>query len=180
MKLLVIADIDDTHWRGGFGQADVLVSCGDVCDQLILQAAAAYGCRQIFAVKGNHDLPNPFPAPIVDLHLHAEEYKGSRFGGFNGSWKYKPRGLYIYEQDEAIGLLKDFQGVDVFVSHNSPRGLHDKQDGIHTGFDALGDYIRRKKPKVLIHGHQHVNAETEVNSTRVIGVYGQRVIEVSL
>ena len=178
MKLLVIADIDEITWRGGGGQADVLVSCGDVCDQLILQAAVAYGCRQIFAVKGNHDLPSPFPAPIIDLHLHVEEYMGVRFGGFNGSWKYKPRGLYIYEQDEATGLLKDFSGVDVFVSHNSPRGIHDKQDKIHTGFDALGDYIRKQKPKVLIHGHQHVNAETDIGGTKVIGVYGQRVIEI--
>ena len=65
MRVLVIADIDDLKWRGGVGQADVLVSCGDVCDQLILQAAAAYGGRQIFAVKGNHDLPGPFPAPVA-------------------------------------------------------------------------------------------------------------------
>ena len=178
MRVLVIADIDDLKWRGGVGQADVLVSCGDICDQLILQAAAAYDCRQIFAVKGNHDLPSPFPAPIVDLHLHAEEHKGVRFGGFNGSWKYKPRGLYIYEQDDAAVLLKEFPGVDVFVSHNSPRGIHDKQDKIHTGFEALGDYIRRQEPKVLIHGHQHVNAETEVGGTRVIGVYGHRAIDV--
>lgn len=178
MKLLVIADIDEITWRGGGGQADVLVSCGDVCDQLILQAAVAYGCRQIFAVKGNHDLPSPFPAPIVDLHLHTEKYKGVRFGGLNGSWKYKPKGLYIYEQDEAADLLKDFQSVDVFVAHNSPRDIHDKQDTIHTGFVALGDYIRRQKPKVLIHGHQHVNAETEIGGTRVIGVYGHKVIEI--
>ena len=45
-----MADIDDLKWRGGVGQADVLVSCSDVCDKLILQAAAAYGCRQIFTV----------------------------------------------------------------------------------------------------------------------------------
>ena len=178
MRLLVIADIDDIHWRGGTGQADVLVSCGDVCDQLIIQAAEAYGCRRIFAIKGNHDLISPFPEPIADLHLRTEVWGGNRFGGFNGSWKYKPRGHFLYEQDEATELLGGFSGVDIFVSHNSPRGIHDKDDQIHTGFDALVEYIHRHKPKVLVHGHQHVDSETELAGTRVIGVYGHRVLEV--
>ena len=179
MRLLVLADVDDIHWRGGTGQADILVSCGDVCDQLIIQAAAAYGCRHIFAVKGNHDLISPFPTPITDLHLRTKVWGGIRFGGFNGSWKYKPKGPFLYEQDEATELLGSIPGVDIFVSHNSPRGVHDKDDGIHTGFDALVEYIRRHKPKVLVHGHQHTDSVTVVDSTKVIGVYGHKVIEVS-
>ena len=178
MRLLLIADIDDLKWRGGSGKADLLISCGDVSDPVILGAAEAYQCTRIQAVKGNHDFPSPFPNPIVDLHLSVIEHIGISFGGFNGSWKYKPRGHFLYEQDEAVTLLKDFPHVDVFVSHNSPRGIHDKEDEIHTGFDALTEYIRRQKPKVLIHGHQHVNSETEVGGTRVIGVYGHRVIEI--
>ena len=178
MRLLVIADIDDLRWKGGSGQADVLVSCGDVSDPVILQAGEAYQCKRILAVKGNHDSPSPFSKPIVDLHLSVEKYNGVRFGGFNGSWKYKPRGHFLYEQDESSNLLKDFPAVDVFVSHNSPRGIHDIEDEVHIGFEALSAYISRQKPKVLIHGHQHVNSETEVAGTRVIGVYGHRVIEV--
>lgn len=178
MRLLVIADIDDLKWRGGSGKADVLVSCGDVCDQLILQASAAYKCPRVFAVKGNHDFPAPFPKPIIDLHLSVEEHSQISLGGFNGSWKYKPRGHFLYEQDEATDLLKDFPHVDVFVSHNSPRGIHDKDDDIHTGFDALTEYIRRQKPKVLIHGYQHVGSETEVDGARVIGVYGHKVVDI--
>ena len=178
MRLLVLADVDDIHWRGGTGQADILVSCGDVCDQLIIQAAEAYGCRRIFAVKGNHDLISPFPEPIADLHLRMEVWDGVRFGGFNGSWKYKPKGPFLYEQDEATELIASSPGVDFFVSHNSPRGIHDQDDEIHTGFEALVEYIRRHKPKVLIHGHQHLDSETELAGTRVIGVYGHRVLEV--
>ena len=178
MRLLVIADIDDLRWKGGSGQADLLIACGDVSDPVILEVAEAYHCNRIFAVKGNHDFPGPFPSPIVNLHLSASEHLGISFGGFNGSWKYKPRGHFLYEQDEATDLLKAFPHVDVFVSHNSPRGIHDKEDEIHTGFDAFSEYIRMQKPKVLIHGHQHVNIETEVYGTRVIGVYGHRVIEI--
>ena len=178
MKLLVIADSDNLHWKGDSGQADLLISCGDVSDPVILEAADAYQCKRILAVKGNHDFPGPFPESIIDLHLSVSEHQGINFGGFNGSWKYKPRGHFLYEQDEASALLKDFPHVDVFVSHNSPRGIHDKEDEVHTGFEALSAYIRMQKPRVLIHGHQHINAEKEVGRTRVIGVYGHRVIEV--
>ena len=178
MRLLVIADIDDLRWKGGPGQADLLIACVDVSDPVILEVAEAYHCNRIFAVKGNHDFPASFPHPIVDLHLHVESYGEIAFGGFNGSWKYKPRGHYLYEQAEAMDLLKGFPPVDIFVSHNSPRGIHDKEDDIHTGFDVLRTYIQSAKPRLLIHGHQHLDAETLSAETKVLGVYGHRLIEV--
>ena len=177
MKILAIADIDDFHWNYGPGQADVLLSCGDVSDQVILEAANAYNCRVIFAVKGNHDTPIPFDKPIVDLHLQSHEYAGLRFGGLNGSWKYKPRGHYLYEQGEVESFLSAFPPVDIFLSHNSPRGIHDKEDGVHYGFDGLNTYLAKAKPKLLIHGHQHAEKETVVAETRVLGVYGYKIIE---
>lgn len=72
MTLRLIADIDDFNWSHGSGQADVLVACGDVCDQA-----------------------------------------------------------------EVSDMLAGFPPVDVFIAHNSPRGVHDRDDEIHTGFDAL-------------------------------------------
>ena len=178
MRLLVIADIDDLHWTHGAGQADVLLSCGDVADQVILEAAEANECRTIFAVKGNHDNDVPFATPIIDLHRQTVEHGGLSFGGMNGAWKYKPRGHFLYEQWEANEILSGFGAVDVFLSHNSPRGIHDKNDQIHHGFDGLLPYIRRAKPKLLIHGHQHVDRETCADGTRVVGVYGCKTIEV--
>ena len=81
MKILAIADIDDFHWKHGYGKADVLLSCGDVLDEVILEAAKAYACETIFAVKGNHDISLPFAQPIADLHLRTREHGGLRFGG---------------------------------------------------------------------------------------------------
>ena len=49
---------------------------------------------------------------------------------------------------------------------------------VHQGFAALADYIRRHSPKLLIHGHQHVNRESVVGATRVVGVFRSGVIEV--
>jgi Icc-related predicted phosphoesterase len=154
-----------------------MLALGDVSDSLILEAAEAYGAPPVFGVRGNHDVVTAFPEGITDLHLRTVEFGGLKFGGFNGSWKYKPRGHYLYQQDEATALLKDFPRVDVFVSHNSPRHIHDKEDETHFGFEALAAYVAEKRPRLFFHGHQHINQETMVGVTQVIGVYGHRIFE---
>lgn len=178
MKILVLADIDDLHFHGEGGQADVLLACGDVYDQVILEAAEAYGCGFVGAVRGNHDPASEFTPPITDLHLRVVEFGGLRFGGLNGSWRYKPRGHFLYSQEEVRGYLDDFPAVDVFVSHNSPRLVHDRDDDVHYGFEGLRSYIERAKPRAVIHGHQHVNEETMIGDARVIGVFGNQLVEV--
>jgi len=81
MKILVISDIDDFHWEHGNGQADVVASCGDISDRVILEAAESHRCKIILAVKGNHDPNNPFFEPIIDMHLQVKRINGLRFGG---------------------------------------------------------------------------------------------------
>jgi Icc-related predicted phosphoesterase len=178
MRILVISDIDDFDWEHGTGRADVLISCGDVSDQVILEAAESYGCTTILAVKGNHDPNTPFQPPITDMHLQTKEIDGLRFGGLSGSWKYKPRGHFLFEQWEVDKYLSNFPKVDIFLAHNSPRGIHDQEDEVHYGFDGLKTYVLERKPGILIHGHQHVNWESKLGETRIIGVYGYKVIEV--
>lgn len=178
MKLLVIADIETLRWTHGSGRADVLVSCGDVSDQVILEAAQAYSCPLLLAVKGNHDPDAPFPPPIIDLHLRIERCSGAVFGGLNGSWRYKPRGAFLYDQEEIDTFLASFPPVHVFVSHNSPRGVHDREDDVHCGFDGLTAYVERTRPKYLFHGHQHLSRRTLMNETQVVGVYGHGLFDV--
>ena len=176
MKLAVIAD-DDTCPIPTGDSVDALVSCGDVIDDYIFYSARKLNAPPILAVKGNHDSSAEFPEEIVDLHLNVHEFRGIRFGGFNGSWKYKPRGNYIYEQDEVERFLRGFPTVDVFVAHNSPWGVHDRDDDIHYGFKAFNEYIEKQQPSLFLHGHQHVNSETTIGNTRVVGVFGFRTIE---
>lgn len=178
MKLLVLSDYDSFRYSLGKELADVLISCGDIADQVILEAAEAVQCSRIFAVKGNHDSKDPFQVLILDLHLTTYTFDGIRFGGFNGSWRYKPKGNYLYEQSEVERLLGDFPPVDVFVAHNSPRHIHDRDDGVHFGFEAFVDYIHRVHPRFFLHGHQHMNQETRIGGTRVIGVCGQKRLKI--
>jgi Icc-related predicted phosphoesterase len=177
MKLLVLADDDTVRHRIDRERPDVVLSCGDLDDASILQVADTVQCSRILAVRGNHDSGALFTSPIVDLHLTTHTLDGVRFGGFQGSWRYKPRGHYLYEQSEVEQLLASFPTVDVFVAHNSPRHIHDRDDDVHFGFDAFNHYIRRCQPHVFLHGHQHVDRETRLGDTRVIGVYGYRRLD---
>ena len=90
MKLLVLADDDSVRHNIQTERADLVVSCGDIYESIILQVAQSIQCPRILAVKGNHDSGEPFPPPIVDLHLTIHTVDGVRFGGFQGSWRYKP------------------------------------------------------------------------------------------
>lgn len=175
MRTLVVADEEKIDFDREL-RADLLISCGDLSDAFIMRVAEMTLCRHIFAVKGNHDSSAPFHSPIKDLHLAVHEFKGLRFGGFNGGWRYKLRGHFLYEQDEVEKALASFPPVDIFVAHNSPHLIHQWDDNVHVGFKAFNTYIERARPQVFIHGHQHVNAETLSAATRVIGVYGQRWI----
>jgi Icc-related predicted phosphoesterase len=174
--ILVIADDESLLGKLPEAPADVLISCGDLPDELILQAAKRAGCKEILAVKGNHDSSFAFPKPILDLHLQTRQVGDLIFGGFAGAWKYKPKGNYLFEQSEVDASLAKFPRVDVFVTHNSPRSIHDREDEIHTGFTAFISYIARAQPRILLHGHQHKNVESKVVGSRIIGTYGHRFL----
>ncbi len=180
MTILVISDDEDVASTVPDCRCDVLVSCGDLYDQTILKVAEKVGCSRILAVKGNHDYDTPFDPRITDLHLKTVEIDGLTFGGFGGSWKYKPKGAFLFEQDEVSAALSAFPRVDIFVAHNAPRGIHDKDDGVHVGFDAFATYIRDRQPKVFLHGHQHSEQMSMSGGTKVIGVYGHQTLVLDL
>lgn len=178
MRVLIVADDQSAVRQLSSESADLLLSCGDLLDPAILEAKSISRAVEVLAVKGNHDPDEPFREPIIDLHLRTFEFGGLLFGGFRGAWRYKPRGCFLYDQDEVETFLAAFPPVDVFVAHNSPRGIHDRDDEVHVGFDAFRSYILRARPMMFIHGHAHVNAQSILEGTTVLGVYGAKRIEI--
>lgn len=61
-----------------------------------------------------------------------------------------------------------------------PRELRFVRDCIANGRDFVVDNtcVLRAKPKLLSHGHQHVNRETLIGETRIVDVYGHGLIQV--
>jgi predicted phosphodiesterase len=176
MTILVIADDDTDLCSMDCGPVDVLISCGDLHDNAILRAVDHYRPRQTLAVRGNHDVDALFPKGVTNLHLSTFTFEGLRFGGFEGCWKYKQRGHHLYEQAEVSKLMSYFPKVDIFVAHNSPAGIHERDTEVHQGFRGFTDYLDRTKPTAFIHGHQHSDLVTFREETTILGVYGERLI----
>jgi len=177
MKTILISDDDLLVGKLEIEDCDLLICLGDLWDQTLARAATLYKPKHALGLRGNHDRPGPFPPPFQDLHLNVVELEGISFGGFCGSWKYKPVGHHLYEQEEVSMMLEGFPSVDVFVAHNSPRGVHEQDDDVHQGFVAFGDYIERVQPRYFLHGHQHVDRVTTIGTTKVVGVYGEMVLK---
>ena len=180
IKAIIISDDITQVGNLDSRQIDVLISLGDLMDYTLIRASEVYQPAWILAVRGNHDDPQPFPDPIKDLHIQVTEIKGKLFGGFSGSWKYKDQGSYLFEQGEVSRLLENFPTVDVFIAHNSPRGIHEMDDDVHQGFDGFLEYIERVQPRYFFHGHQHVNQVTMMGETKVVGVYGEIGLDLKL
>ena len=82
MTILIIADDEGVLDTVPEKKCDVLVSCGDLPDEVILKVAQRVRCSRILAVKGNHDSSGAFDERITDLHLqlflHGHQHKNQR------------------------------------------------------------------------------------------------------
>jgi len=177
MQALIIADDDEVLELLSPCDVDLLISLGDLSDATILAVAEKTNAKRIYAVKGNHDGVESFSPPIVDLHRVVKISGGIAFGGFCGCWKYNPVGLHLFEQKDVSLLISHMPGVDVFIAHNSPRGVHECDKKAHIGFDSFREYIEKYQPRLFLHGHQHLNSTTKIGKTEVVGVFGFKFIK---
>lgn len=71
---------------------------------------------------------------------------------------------------------------DVFLTHASPRHIHDKEDPCHKGFECFNWFIKKFKPSLFIHGHIHLydlhtKRITVTEKTTVINAYSHLVVD---
>ncbi len=117
---------------------------------------------------------------IINLHLKTFEFKWIKFWWFEWSIKYKKSDyLKMYTQDEVNNLMKDFEPVNVLITHNSPFWIHDEDDSAHIWFKAINKYIEEKRPNYLFHWHTHLQEKITVkNNTRINFIYWSEVREI--
>lgn len=113
--------------------------------------------------------------------------------GVSGSLKYN-NGLCQYTEGQMkrklIALipqlirnkLKYGRYLDILLTHASPRHIHDHEDPCHKGFDCFNWFIKKFKPRYLIHGHIHLydmreTRITKVEDTTVLNAYAHWVID---
>ncbi len=205
MKILAVTDaVADSIYNPNLGErfhgVDLVVSCGDL-PYSYLEFIASTLNVPCFYVHGNHDCDEQTscgivltaPGGWVNLDRRTVREQGAIMGGLQGSIRYRPGPPYQYSDVEmrarawsmAPGLVLNRvlygRYLDILITHAPPFGIHDGLDRAHRGFKALLWFIARFRPRLMLHGHQHIYGREERRAqflgTEIINVYPYRVIE---
>lgn len=184
-------------------EIETVISCGDLPYDYI-EYVINHLNRPAFFVHGNHDRDlvhangriTTKPNGGVDLHRRAYSYNGILIAGVEGCIRYSP-GPYQYTQTEMwmnvmalvpnmlLNRRKYGRALDIFVSHASPWGIHDKPDWTHQGVKAFRWLLKMFEPAYHFHGHVHLygteqKQESLFEKTCVINAYSYRKINLDL
>ena len=210
LKILAVSDqaVDALHSpnvKKRFEDADLIISCGDLPYGYLDYLVTVLG-KPLYFVHGNHDRDYEYtengrrylaPLGATSLDMHVVKGPGGLIlAGLEGSIRYDPDSSHQYTQEQmdrratqlATKLVshrvRHGRYLDILVTHSPPFGVGDGPDPAHVGFRAFNTLIRRFKPRLLLHGHQHryygpygTPPSTQVDSTRVINVYPFQLIE---
>lgn len=140
---------------------DVLCFLGDMDNWAIQYLKEKFPEADRWGLRGNHDYRYlEEDKSIIDLHLNRIEKENLSFVGFEGSHRYKQTDGALYEQNESFAIVQEKYKADVLLSHNALRGIHDKEDIAHVGFEGLKKYVDTFHPKYVFHGHEHKTRTT--------------------
>jgi len=197
---VIVQSIYSPQIRDRFNNIKFIISCGDL-PYNYLEYIVSMLDAPLFFVRGNHDQEVEFgthsrhtsPAGGVDLHGKVLNYQNLLMAGIEGSIRYR-LGPFMYTQTEMwlnvlnlvpyllYNRLRYGRYLDIFVTHASPWGIHDKQDFAHQGVKAFLWFIRVFQPLYYFHGHIHVYNPEEptvsvLGKTRIINTYGYQEME---
>lgn len=113
--------------------------------------------------------------------------------GVSGSSKYN-NGACQYSEGEMKHKLKKLSFsllmnkirygsyLDIFLTHASPRHIHDHEDPCHIGFECYNWFLQKYKPALMVHGHIHLYDLREERAgkyyeTKIINAYAHYIIE---
>jgi Icc-related predicted phosphoesterase len=179
MKILHYSDRVSQEFSALYESCDVLVTTGDLTFFDLNPIESKINKKPAFGVYGNHDSGQYMEElGIINLHNQVYDYDGLKWGGFQGSIKYKDSGI-MYTEEDAKNFADNFPYVDVLLLHAGPKDmLDDNSDFIHTGSEHIRRYVLEKKPKYVFVGHQYSDDELTVDRTKIFRTYGARTIEI--
>lgn len=186
--------------RERMGHVAFVVSCGDLPTSYLEFIADALN-RPVYFVPGNHQrrCSNGAackPTGAVDLSgkVVTDPATGLILAGFPGCLRYEDDqpaqfteweiGLMAAKMAPRLQLnrLRHGRALDLLVTHAPPRGINDRPDPAHHGFETLRGFLERWRPPYHLHGHVHLYDRTQpyhqqFGDTDVINVFPYRLLE---
>ena len=201
MKILAISDAVEPVLYGGnlasyAAGVEAVVSCGDLPFEY-LEYVVTFSGAPLYYVRGNHDPEGPkAPEGCIPIDGRVVDIGRVVLAGLSGSPWYSGGPNQFAERAMrhraralsariSLGRMRGRKPPDAFVTHSPPLGLGDREDVAHAGFETFVGLIDRHEPPLWLHGHVHLygpeareGRETRRGKTRVVNVYGHRVLEV--
>lgn len=165
-----------------------------------------FGNHNLESYRRFHKSPALTPGTIGFSAEHQHRYgatyidkkvikrKGLLIAGLGGTLRYNDGENQYTEFEMTVRMLmlvpkllwnRLIRGrfLDILVSHIPPSGIHDREDRAHRGFTGFLWFMRRFRPRYLLHGHIHLYDLNERRVTRyfetdVINVYDHYLLEI--
>ncbi len=195
VRILAVSDeveeqLLDERTAAQNGQIDLVIGCGDLSAEYLDQLCCTYRAPLLF-VRGNHDPPaglGDYPQG-AEIDARPVRVGGLTIAGLEGCKRYS-QGPHQYSEGEmmvkVIGLTARLltRPLDILITHGPPAGVHEGPDRAHRGLRAVRRASAWMRPRLLLHGHVRpyeslAPRETMLDSTRVINVFGHRVLDVA-
>ncbi len=202
MRILCISDRVEQPLYGPNLEAnaagvEAVISCGDLPFNYLEYIVTFLGAP-VYYVLGNHD-PDPemeYPEGCIPLDGQVVDIGGVVVAGLSGSRLYSG-GPNQYTERQMRWKTRTLWArirwrkllgrpmPRIFVTHSPAFGLGDREDLPHTGFISFLGLMDRYEPELWLHGHIHLYGPdqkkqrvTKHGGTKIINVYGHRIIEV--
>ena len=197
MRILAVSDIESKSLYDFFSPekvegVELIIGCGDLREEYLAFLVTMMNVPLLY-IHGNHDdhfKREPEGCVCIDDKFY--EYKGIRFVGLGGSFRYRD-GKYMYTEGEMkrrifklMPKLLFHKGFDVLVTHCPARHLNDFDTITHRGFDCFNRLLEKYKPKLFMHGHIHRNygaripQKSDHNGTLVINASDYCIFDIDI
>jgi Icc-related predicted phosphoesterase len=209
MKILTVSDkVDELLYspaiKRHFEDVDLVLGCGDLPAYYLEFIVTMLG-KPLFYVIGNHANAVKkrherrekweYPGGCINIDGRIVRHKNLLIAGLEGSMRYNNNPYFQYTEREMAGKawqlvpgllwnkLRYGRYLDILVTHAPPKGIHDRSDRCHQGFQAFVTLMDRFRPRYLIHGHIHVynpleTTDSVYKDTHVLNAYGYRTVEI--
>ena len=193
-----------------FNDVDIVLCAGDLPMEYIDFVVSSLN-KPTYFIFGNHNLQeykfyhDKDKFQVNDQyemqHSHGATYAGFKvirennllIVGVSGSIRYNDGINQYTDREMKSQLLKLVPALiynkirygrylDIFLTHASPKDIHDKPDPCHRGFECFRWFIKKFKPKYMVHGHIHLYDIQDIRvskfeETTIVNAYSHIIID---
>lgn len=191
MKILALSDVESPYFidyfdASKYADVDLILAAGDLKNHYLSYVVTLLN-KPLFYVHGNHDkrlLEHPAEG-CESIDDKVVVFNGLQIAGLGGCMTYCGGPLQFTESQMSRRILKNRlkyrKGIDILLTHAPAYGIGDGKDLAHTGYRCFIDLLDKHKPKLMVHGHMHLNygvknREHQHRDTKIINAYDHVII----